>query len=292
MRVRRRSREELDRVHSEVWVDPARRPHVEGSIAYIPVREGYRWDLEIPERSSYGGRGYQRLGDILVLHGPRPSKEEIEALVAWAHPRGMLWMRSLSGITRTPCTELLYGSSGDVLVEEAGCRYWLDPAIVMFAQGNRHERQRMGALVRKSGRPERVADCCAGIGYFTVPMARAGAFVHAIELAPRTFSFLQRTVQENCLEDRVQAECGDFRTHLSGTYDRLVIGHFDALSYLPCALAHAHPGSVLHVHTLDPNEEPLREAVETAGFSPTITMHRVKKYGPHRWHAVWDVVLT
>jgi tRNA wybutosine-synthesizing protein 2 len=261
---------------------------VYGDLAYVPVREGYPADLELPERAPYRGRGYQVLGDQVIFHGPRPSDAEVEAVVRWIHPRGVLWIRSLSAVTRTPQTERLWGEGGEVCHQENGLRYWLDPCRVMFAMGNRTERARMGAVVRAG---ERAGDLCAGIGYFTLPMARAGAYMHAIELNPLTYSYLVRSVTANGLGDRVEAVCGDSRYRLHGWYDRLVIGHFEALSFLPAALAHVREGSVLHLHTLDPRGDGIREAVEAAGFSPTMAIHRVKKYAPGRWHRVWDVRL-
>jgi tRNA wybutosine-synthesizing protein 2 len=271
-----------------MWYDATRRPFVEGEVAYVPVRDGYPGDLELPERTPYRSRGYQMLGDQVIFHGLRPSDTEVEAVVRWTHPRGVLWIRRLSPITRIPETELLWGERGEVCHQENGCRFWLDPSQIMFAMGNREERARMAAAVREG---ERVGDLCAGIGYFTLPMARAGAQVHAIELNPQAYSYLLRSIAANGVQDRVQAVCGDCRTHLSGLYDRVVIGHFDMLSFLPAALEHVREGSTLHLHTLDSRGDAIREAVENAGFSPTMAIHRVKKYAPGRWHVVWDVNL-
>jgi tRNA wybutosine-synthesizing protein 2 len=288
VRVRRVPRAHLQESCGAPWRDPVRRPFVEGGIAYVPVRDEYPCDLELPERRPYRGRGYQVLGDQVVFHGPRPTDAEVEAVTAWAHPRGVLWIRSFSPVTRTPQTELLRGERGEVCHAENGCRYWLDPSRLMFAMGNRKERARMGAVVREG---ERAGDLCAGIGYFTIPMARAGATVHAMELNPLAYTYLLRSLAENGVQDRVQAVCGDCREQLSGIYDRLVIGHFDLFSFLPAALRHVREGSTLHLHTLDARGDRLREAVETAGFSPTMAIHRVKKYAPGRWHVVWDVTL-
>jgi tRNA wybutosine-synthesizing protein 2 len=288
VRVRRVHREQLGASAREAWYDPDRRPFVEGDLAFVPVREGYPADLELPERAPYRGRGYQVLGDQVVFHGRRPTDAQVEEVVRWIRPRGVLWTHSLSAVTRTPQTERLWGERGEVCHQENGCRYVLDPSCIMFAMGNREERARMGAVVRPG---ERVGDLCAGIGYFTIPMARAGAVVQAIELNPLAYSYLLRSVAANDLADQVQAVCGDCRHHLSGTYDRVVIGHFDMLSFLPAALAHVREGSVLHLHTLDARGDAIRKIVETAGFSPTMAIHRVKKYAPGRWHVVWDVRL-
>ena len=50
-------------------------------------------------------------GDIAVIHGKRPGKKEIEEIVGFRHPRGVLWIESLNDATRTPRTELLWGDS-------------------------------------------------------------------------------------------------------------------------------------------------------------------------------------
>lgn len=291
MRVRVMQREELESSKGSHWRDPYRRVFVDGENAYVPVRDGFPCDQEIPERRLYRGRGYQWLGDMVVVHGSRPTETELQLIIAWTHPRGILWIQSIEGVTRTPSTELLYGTCGDVCHRENDCRYWLDPARIMFAQGNRLERARMGRVVRERGRTERVADMCAGIGYFTIPMARAGATVHAMELSPFTYRYLQRNINENSLVSRVEAVCGDSRTLLSGIYDRFVIGHFDALNLFPAALRHAEAGSIIHLHTTEVSEQSIHHAVVSAGFSATLAMHRIKKYAPHRWHTVWDVVL-
>ncbi|MDD1673104.1 MAG: SAM-dependent methyltransferase [Methanomicrobiales archaeon] len=288
MRVRRVPKDHLSTLCQSPWYNTRRHPYVEGNIAYVPVRDEYNAELELPERKPYHNRGYYQIGDLILFHGPRPSPEELEAVIFWTHPRGVLWVRCLSEVTRMPDCELLYGECGEVCHIENGYRYWLDPSRIMFAQGNREERARMGALVRLG---ERAGDLCAGIGYFTLPMARAGARVHAIELNPLAYQFLLRNAKENGVEDRVQAECGDCRTLLSGIYDRLVIGHFDMLPLLAGALRYVHEGSVLHLHTIDPCEAEIRSTVKGAGFSPTMAIHRVKKYAPGRWHVVWDVTL-
>lgn len=274
------------------WQDPSHRIYCEGNLAFVPVRNGISCDQELAKRHPYHGRGYQRLGDIIVVHGPRPTGNELQDIIAWVQPRGILWLRSIDGVTRQPSTELMYGAVGDICQRENGCRYWLNPAHIMFAQGNREERARMARAVVERGRVERVADMCAGIGYFTIPMARAGAWVHAMEVEPRTYGYLLRTIEENGLQSRVEACCGDSCTLLAGTYDRFVIGHYDALHFLPAALEHAKEGSILHVHTRGGGEAALHEAVASAGFCATLTMHRVKKYAPYCWHMVWDVVLA
>jgi tRNA wybutosine-synthesizing protein 2 len=232
------------------------------------------------------------MGDVAVIHGKKPGREEVEEIVGFRHPRGVLWIESLNDATRTPSTELLWGDAGEVRHHENGYTYILDPGNVMFAQGNRREKMRIAQLVRASTPGERVADMFAGIGYFTIPMAGSGACVHAMEVNPVAFGYLNRNIEENGLSDRVGTTLGDCRNLLTGTYDRIVMGHFDAISMLPSVLLHVHKGSIIHLHSIGMVEDTVKDRVDSAGFSATIHVHKVKKYRPHAWHMVQDVTIS
>ena len=290
--MRRVSPGDLRRVAMQDWVDPSRRPAVSDGVAYVPVREGEPHDLDLPERRPYRGRGYQRLGDVVLLHGSRPTREEVEGITGWLHPRGVLWVRGIGGAERTPRVEVISGTGGEVRHREHGCTYVLDPSRVMYAMGNLSERHRLADLVAGTGRAERVGDLFAGIGYFTIPLAREGCRVHAMEISPVAFGYLARNIRLNDVPHLVGAECGDCRDLLRGTYDRLILGHFDAPLYLPDALAHARAGTMLHVHTLRDEAEGIRSLAREAGFTASVTTRRVKSYAPHIWHTVQDVTLS
>lgn len=292
MRARELPLEALRTLHECEWRDRSRGIFVAHGRAFVPVREGHPHDLVLPERREGKRRRFQRLGEMLVIHGPRPGMEELRELIARFSPRGIVWIRRVSGITRAPEAEILHGTCGEVCVAEHGCRYFLDPSRVMFAQGNLHERHRIAELVRREGRSERIADMCAGIGYFSIPVALAGAHVHAMEISPAAHAYLLRNVEENGVRDRVEVSLGDCRELLRGVYDRFMIGHFESLRFLPHALRHARAGSVLHLHTIGDACTAIREATGRAGFSAQIACRRVKKYAPHRWHLAWDVILS
>lgn len=289
MRARKVPAAVLADIADAEWVDTFRRPYVEDGIAWVPVREGYPADEDLPEREAYRGRGYHLIGDVAVLHGDAPTKEELRAIVEHCRPRGVVRVKGFLSEMRVPETEILYGSAGEVRHREQGCTFFLDPTKVMFSKGNRDEKARIAALVRPG---ERIADMFSGIGYFTIPTAMSGGRVHAMEINPIAFEYLQRNIMANHLADRVAGELGDCRDLLSGVYDRVLMGHFDALSMLADALAHVRAGSVLHVHSIGDVSETIRERVGEAGFSAAVTSRQVKKYGPHAWHMVQDVTIS
>jgi tRNA wybutosine-synthesizing protein 2 len=292
MRVKSVPKERLCDVAGEDWIDPARRPYAEGDIAWVPVRDGKPCERELPRRSRYRGRGFFMVGDVAIVHGKKPEPAEVADIVSFRHPHGVLWIESLRDVTRTPSTEILWGDAGEVLHRENGYSYFLDPTKVMFAQGNRSEKMRMAQLVHDSPEAERVADMYAGIGYFTIPMAGSGASVHAMEINPVAYQYLERNIRKNGLSGRVVTSLGDSRNLMSGIYDRIVMGHFDAITALPLALSHVHEGSVIHLHSIGTVVDRIHEAAERAGISATIHVRKVKKYRPHVWHVVQDVMIT
>jgi tRNA wybutosine-synthesizing protein 2 len=162
----------------------------------------------------------------------------------------------------------------------------------MFSMGNREEKTRIARLIQNRPGPERIADMFAGIGYFSIPLAGKGATVHAMEINPVAYGYLVRSIRANGLSGRITPSCGDCRHLLTGTYDRIVMGHFDAVSMLPDALQHASTGTTVHVHSIGPVDDQIRAYVESAGFSASIHVHKVKKYRPHAWHMVQDVILA
>ncbi|MGI5937766.1 MULTISPECIES: class I SAM-dependent methyltransferase family protein [Methanoculleus] len=289
MRARKVPANTLADLAGEEWVDPTRRPYVRDGTAWVPVREGYPADENLPERTRYRGRGYHLVGDIAILHGDAPTKDELAAIVEHCRPRGVIRVKGYTGVMRIPDVEVLYGTAGEVRHREQGYTFILDPTRVMFAQGNRIEKARIASLVRPG---ERIADMFAGIGYFSIPAAMSGAQVHAMEINPIAFEYLQRNIMANNLADRVTGVLGDCREHLSGIYDRILMGHFDAPSMLADALAHVRSGSVLHVHSIGNATETIQKEVAKAGLEAAVTSRRVKKYGPHAWHMVQDVTIS
>ena len=248
-------------------------------------------DTSRANKAQYSGRGFFMLGDIAVVHGTAPSDEEVRKIVALRKPRGVLLVRSVGRQIRIPDCEVLYGEVGEVRHRENGYVYFLDPVKVMFSQGNLNEKKRMADLIRSGTGHERVADMFAGIGYFTIPMAGAGADVHAIEINPVAYGYLRKNILENGFERRVKATLGNSMDALSGKYHRVVMGHFDAIQFLPAVFPHISPGSVIHLHSLGNVDTEIQSKISEAGFSADVHVHKVKKYSPHQWHVVQDVVI-
>ncbi len=251
--------------------------------------------------------GYQRVGRVLILCLPPPLRphrhllgelyrEElgVEAVLARHGP--------VRGEMRLPDLETIAGGSTETEVVEHGIRYRFDAAKLLFARGNRTERQRIGRLTRPG---ETVVDLFAGIGYFALPAAvvgRAGRVV-ACEVNPLAHHYLEVNARANGVADRVTALLGDNRTLPlpRGGADRVILGWLpDALPWLARGVELLRPdGGVLHVHLITGTrggvaeaEARVADALGRRGAGPaTVAGREVKAYGPGRLHAVVDVTI-
>ena len=258
-----------------------------------------------PEIARLLPRGYQRLGDVLVLRLPADlapfSRDLAEAYRDELGVRNVLALEGgPEGEFRHPrIRSLLPGESTETLHREGGLLWEMDAAEVMFSPGNHHERERMARIVRPG---ERVCDLFAGIGYFTLPMAARGtsSTFWAVEKNPVAFRYLVRNLARNALQGRVRALLGDNReVELPpASFDRVVLGYLpSSLPFLPRAagLLPSEGGSV-HVHLLAGSRDPAGEALEAFHRAADeqgakvleSAWHPVKAYGPGRVHGVVD----
>jgi len=250
---------------------------------------------------------------------PRPEEVGDALLALHSEADTVLARGGIDGEHRQPDVSVVAGEGDTETVHtEHGTRYALDLARVMFAPGNKAERARMGQQVSED---ERVLDMFAGIGYFALPMARAGADVTAVEKNPEAFRFLAENAQLNDVSDRLSCLLGDCRD-VDTEADRVVMGYYDALGggpvdeaesadggpvddaasaevgpgYLDAALDNLVPGGLLHVHSAVPEtelwerpESRLRAGCERAGRTVEIEdWRRVKSHSAGVDHVVLD----
>jgi tRNA wybutosine-synthesizing protein 2 len=261
------------------------------------------------------------LGSVILIDidgAPRPGELGEALLDLHGGADTVLARRGIAGPHREPAVEVVAGAGDTETVHtEHGTRYAMDLATVMFSPGNKAERARMGEAVAAG---ERVVDMFAGIGYFTLPMARAGADVTAIERNPAAFRYLLENVRLNDVESAVhpyRADCRDVLraaampprsdevdradpAHKDGetdlVADRVVMGCYDAHEYLDSALGALVPGGVVHVHEATPEplvfERPVERvraaAAERDRTVEVLDARRVKTHSEGVVHVVVD----
>ncbi len=252
--------------------------------------------------------GYQRMGRVLLLRLPATYRPYFPLLGrAWQEELGVATVLTqvgpVDGELRRPRVESIAGSETETEVVEHGVHWRFDAAQVMFAAGNRTERQRSGSLVRPG---ESVVDLFAGIGYLAIPAALSDAAprVIAVEKNPVAHRYLLENVERNGVAARVECVLGDNRLVPATTRsaDRVFLGYLpDAVPWVPRALGLLRSGGGwVHVHTVvdargaGPTARGRVEAAAEATGATVLEPARsreVKPYGPGRTHVVVDARL-
>lgn len=247
-------------------------------------------------------RGFDRIGHVAVISLPREllpkSREIARALLSIGGIRTvMLRERGISGRARVPGLRFLAGDPNtETLHRENGCVFKLDVARVMFSTGNQHERARIAGLVREG---EVVLDMFAGVGQFTIPIARLSeaATVYSIEINPVAFHYLCENVRINRVGHRVRPIPGDCALVApKGVADRVVMGILHvSQAYIRCAIDALKPeGGIIHYHETVPSrirfERPVKNLISAAGGREVEIIGRrvVKRYAPGVDHVVVD----
>jgi len=237
------------------------------------------------------------VGDIILLEfGACERKADVatELLELHGEAETVLERNAIDGPHREPDVSVVAGAGQTETVHtEHGTQYAIDFDSVMFSPGNEAERRRMGETVSTG---ERVLDMFAGIGYFALPMARAGATVTAVERNPESYRLLVENTVLNGVENQLSAMLADCRA-VEAPAERIVMGHFDAVDYLDTALSTLDSGGVVHLHDTTSEdalfEAPLEaidsEASAQGRDTELLECHRVKSYAEGVAHVVVDV---
>jgi tRNA wybutosine-synthesizing protein 2 len=254
-----------------------------------------------PGLAEIAPKRWEYVGDIVILRldeGCLPYKREIGCIYADVLGAKTVCadVKGVSGEFRRPSMEVLYGTETEAVRLENGIRYRFDVTKVMFASGNTDERMRMRRL-DCSG--ETVVDMFAGIGYFTLPLARfSGARrVFACEKNPESYRFLVENARDNGVEDVVVPILGDNRDLPGRAFaDRILMGYVQTTSeFLPAALRMIRPGGVIHYHDTfyvgerDARIKGIFDAACGDGGYEIESIREVKSFAPSVSHYVADV---
>ena len=204
--------------------------------------------------------------------------------------------KGVSGEFRRPSMEIIYGENTESVRLENGILYDFDVTKVMFASGNVDERERMKMLDCTG---EMVVDMFAGIGYFTLPIAKYAnpEKVIACEKNPDSFEFLVKNIELNEVKDKVIPVLGDNRDldYGKGFADRILMGYVQTTSdFIPKALEMIKHGGIIHYHDtfyIHEYERKIREIFD--GYVPDgyeiEGIREVKSFAPSVSHYVADI---
>ncbi len=291
----------------------------EGDYVLIPIRRPVEGciDIDLPRRwgkippyekiveklreegiSAVPPEHWEKLGDVVLIPDTdirgRELRKVAEAFAEVLGAETVALHRGILGEFRENRIEVIIGESTETMHVENGIKYRMDVSRVMFSSGNVNERIRIS---RMNMRGETIVDMFAGIGYFTLPAAKAGASrIYACEKNPVAFYYLLENIGLNEFSNIVPL-FGDNRDVCpERVADRVIMGYFDTLPFVPHALKSLKNGGIIHYHDLARRkdaldlEEKVMKEIARRGFTAEILERRVvKSYAPHVWHVVLDI---
>lgn len=246
--------------------------------------------------------GFERMGHVAIVSIPPEltnRADEIARVLLELKGVRTVALRegSISGRDRRPRLRVIAGDSQtETLHHENGCLFKLDIARVMFSSGNIYERERLPKLV---GEGETVVDLFAGVGQFSIPIAKHAkpSKIYATELNPVAYGYLRENIRINrvgYIVDSLPGDCDEVAPR--GVADRVIMGILHvAHRYLPLALEVLKPeGGVVHYHESVPSklrfERPVERITRAAGGREVKVLEKraIKRYAPGVDHVVID----
>ncbi|MDR3063180.1 MAG: class I SAM-dependent methyltransferase family protein [Methanobrevibacter sp.] len=235
---------------------------------------------------------YKKIGEILVLD---KYQNDVNELLTKHNVKTIIKVNKIHGQLRKPNMEILAGSNTETIHKENGCLFKLDLSKVMWSKGNINERLRIAKQVKDG---EEVLDMFAGIGYFSIPIAKHSnpKQIIAIEINPDSFYYLKENISLNKLDDKIKPILGD-SSILAKNYslDRVIMGYIKTTHhFLKSAIDSLKEGGILHYHETTPDKlthtRPLNRIKEIAPDKKIELLDTtvIKKYSPGVSHVVAD----
>ncbi len=246
---------------------------------------------------------YQQIGDIILVKlKPEVRKYEKEIgmtiLDLFKSVSSVYLQESIYGKLRQPKIRHLAGKRSTItIVNENHCKYKINISEVMFSKGNQEEKRRIVKQIKKN---EVILDMFAGIGYFTIPIAKLTNCkkVYAIDLNPESIKLLKENIKLNKVEEKVKVFLGDSKIlplSFSKKFDRILLGYLpDAEPFLKTAFSCSKKGTIIHYHGISSNKglnlisQIKKQARESELLVEILNAKKIKAYAPKKEHYVID----
>lgn len=255
-------------------------------------------DYESPLEQAPGA--YELIGDIAIIDQHEENVMDI-ANVLLQHKNIKTVFQATSAVSGEYRTrELLFiagENKNETIYRENGCRYLLDVTSVYFTPRLSTERMRIAGQITDG---EKVVDMFAGIGPFSILIAKRYPLVHviAIDKNPVAIKYLRENAKLNKLKN-IEIKEGDAREEVVGIADAdhviMNLPH-SAMDFIDAALGIMKRGGIIHYYAISHEGDlfegifkEIEEHASRAGFQVTSLDTRiVRPYAPYQYNVCID----
>jgi tRNA (guanine37-N1)-methyltransferase len=243
---------------------------------------------------------YEVIGDIAILEDDG-AEEVAQALLAACKSikTVLLPISDVEGELRLRRFKHVAGEDRTTtLHKENGLLYKVDLQGVYFTARLANERLRVAQGVLST---EVVLDMFAGVGPFSLLLAKRGARVFALDKNPLAIEYLRQNAALNRIEDVtiLEGDAAELALRFEGQADHVVMNlpHSSSQFLIP-AMRAARNGGTVHYYTIAPedalyqDEGLIRRAADQLGLSVEMDYRGiVRSYAPRRYNVVMDFKL-
>lgn len=235
-------------------------------------------------------KSFQALGKICLI---KTKNKQVAREILEKRPqfKSVYFQGKISGNLRKPNVVWLAGERNTLTrVRENYCDFIIDISKVMFSKGNQEEKRR---IVKEIKDGDEVLDMFAGIGYFTIPIAKLTNCkkIWAIELNPDAVELLKQNLKLNKVENKVEVIQGDSKTEaikLGRKFDKILMGFFKSEDFLCTAKKVAKQKATIYMHFLAKENEAHNKIKNIAKQQnlKVVLLRKIKEYAPRINHYV------
>ncbi|MGC9166349.1 MAG: class I SAM-dependent methyltransferase [Thermoplasmata archaeon] len=250
------------------------------------------YSLYLPEK-------WEKYGDILLIKLPdvlNPYKDIVgETYSKVLNVKTVINYKKVKGELREPEGEIIYGKNSETIHLENGIYYKFDALKIMFSSGNVDERIRMSKLNFVNNK---IVDMFAGIGYFSLPIAKYSfpEKVIAIEKNPTSFEYLLENIRINNINNIIPIFGDNRNIKIKDWADVVIMGYIHTKEFIPYAINMLNKKGILIYHdTFRKDEiknfEKIIENIFGNYQFHIIRKHILKSYAPSIYHVVLDIFI-
>ncbi|UGV39711.1 class I SAM-dependent methyltransferase family protein [Methanococcoides orientis] len=245
--------------------------------------------------------GYEVVGDIALIEADEPDAKKIADALLQIHKNVQTVLGAVSAVEgefRTRRFKVLAGEDRTETVhKDHGFKYKVDLERAYFTPRLSTERQR---IVLQIGEDDVVLDMFAGVGPYSIPIAKKCKKVIAMDKNPDAIHFLKENVDLNSIEniEVFEGDANEIALNFEGIADHVIMNlPHSADAFLDAAIFVTAPQGIIHYYGMTHEDDLfdssiglIEAAAKKVGRSVEVVECRtVRSYAPHQYNVCIEV---